>query len=140
MLQNLGSNHLPILLTVPLSPVFRPNKRPPSFNFRRICWDDFVFYYDLDCPSAEEYSSLCLSSAAALFPSLTLNATKFSIPFGDNKRQSQAWWSAEVEEAVSKRRKAFATAKRSDEDRHAHISASLHASSVMAKTRLRHGR
>ena len=28
MLQNLDSAHLPILLTVPLSPVFRPNERP----------------------------------------------------------------------------------------------------------------
>ena len=28
VLQNLGSNHLPILLTIPLSPVFRPNERP----------------------------------------------------------------------------------------------------------------
>ena len=33
VLQNLGSDHLPILLSVPLSPVFRPNERPPSTNF-----------------------------------------------------------------------------------------------------------
>ena len=31
--QDLGSDHLPILLSIYLSPVFRPNKRPPSFNF-----------------------------------------------------------------------------------------------------------
>ena len=34
VLQNLGSDHLPILLSVPLSPVYRPNERPPSFNFQ----------------------------------------------------------------------------------------------------------
>ena len=38
-----------------------------------------------------------------------------------------------MEEAVSKRRKAFATAHRSDEDRQAYISASRRASSVIAK-------
>ena len=30
---DLGSDQLSILLTVPLSPVFRPNERPPSLNF-----------------------------------------------------------------------------------------------------------
>ena len=33
--QDLGSDHLPILLTVPLSPVFCPNERPSSFNFQK---------------------------------------------------------------------------------------------------------
>ena len=74
MLQNLCSNHLPILLPVPLSPVFRPNERLPSLNFRKARQDDFAFYFDSHCPSAEEYSSLFLSFAAVLFTSLTLNA------------------------------------------------------------------
>ena len=78
---------------------------------------------------------LTLSSAAALFTSLTLNAAKSSIPFGRIKRPSKAWWSAEVEEAVSERRKAFAAAHRSDEDRQAYISASRRASSVIAKAK-----
>ena len=82
VLQDLGSDHLPILLSGPLSPIFRPNKRPPSFNFQKACWDDFASYIDSHCPSAEEYSSLSLSSAAALFTSLAMNAAKSSIPFG----------------------------------------------------------
>ena len=76
---------------------------------------------------------MSLSSAAALFTSLTLNAAKSSIPFGRIKRHSKAWWSAEVEDAVSERRKAFAAAYRSDEDRQATISAFGRASSVIAK-------
>ena len=40
-----------------------------------------------------------------------------------------------MEEAVSERRKAFAAAHRSDEDRQAYISASRRASSVIAKTK-----
>ena len=74
MLQDLGSNYLPILLTVPLPPVFCPNERCPSFNFQKARWDDFVYYFDSHCPSAQEYPSLSFSSATALFTSLTLNA------------------------------------------------------------------
>ena len=135
MLQDLGSDHLPILLSVPLSPVFRPNKRPPSFNFQKARWDGFASYFDSYCPSAEEYSSLSLSSAAALFTSLALNAAKSSIPFGRIKHPPKAWWSPEVEEAVSERRKAFAAAHRSDEDRQAYISSSRRTSSVIAKAK-----
>ena len=135
VLQDLGSDHLPILLSVPLSPVFRPNERPFSFNFQKARWDDFAFYFDSHCFSAQEYSSLSLSSAAALFTSLTLNAAKSSIPFGRIKRPPKAWWSAEVEEAVSERRKAFAAAHRSDEDCQAYISASRRASSVIVKAK-----
>ena len=135
VLQDLGSDHLPILLSIPLSPVFHPNERPPSFNFQKARWDDFASYFDSHCPTAEEYSSLSLSSAAALFTSLAMNAAKSSIPFGRIKRPPKAWWSAEVEQAVGERRKAFATAHRSDEDRQAYISASRRASSVIAKAK-----
>ena len=74
VLQNLCSNHLPILLTLSLSLVFRPNERLPSLNFQKARQDDFAFYFNSHCPSAEEYSSLFLCFAAVLFTSLTLNA------------------------------------------------------------------
>ena len=135
VLQDLGSDHLPILLSVPLSPVFRPNERPPSLNFQKARWDGFASYFDSHCPSAEEYSSLSLSAAAALFTSLAINVAKSSIPFGRIKRPPKAWWSAEVEEVVGEKRKAFAAAHRSDEDRQAYISASQRASSVIAKAK-----
>ena len=64
-----------------------------------------------------------------------MNAAKFSIPFGRIKCHSKAWWSDEVEEAVSKRRKAFAAAHRSDEDRQAYISTYRRASSVIVKVK-----
>ena len=124
-----------LLMTSPLLPVFRPNERPPSFSFQKACWDGFVSYFESHCPSAEGYSSLSPFSAAALFTSLALNAAKSSIPFDRIKRPPKAWWSAEVESAVSERRKAFAAAHRSDEDRQAYISASRRASSVIAKVK-----
>ena len=90
VLQDLDSDHLTILLSIPVSPVFRPNERPPSFNFQKACWDGFASYFDSHCPSVEEYWSLSLSSAAALFTSLTLNAAKSSILFGRIKRPPKA--------------------------------------------------
>ena len=64
-----------------------------------------------------------------------MNATKSSILFGRIKRHSKALWSGEVEEAVGERRKTFAAAHKSDEDRQAYISASRQASSVIAKNK-----
>ena len=72
MLQDVGYDHLPILLIVPISLGFRPNERLPSFNFQKARWNDFAYYFDSHCPSAEEYPSL--SSAAVLFTSQILNA------------------------------------------------------------------
>ena len=115
---------------------FTPTSAPPSFNFQKARWDGFASYFVSHCPSAEEYSSLSLSSAAALLTSLALNAAKSSVPFGRIKRHPKDWWSAEVEEAVSERRKAFAAAHRSDEGRQAYISASRRASSVIAKAKV----
>ena len=135
VLQDLGSDHLPILLSIPLSPVFCPNERPPSFDFQKARWDGFASYFDSHCPSEEECSSLSLSSAAALFIFLTLYAAKSFIPFGRIKRPPKAWWSTEVEQAVGERRKAFAAAHRSDENQQAYISASRRASSVIAKAK-----
>ena len=135
VLQDLGSDHLPILLSVSRSPAFCLNERPPSFNFQKARWDGFASYFDSHCPSAEKYSSLSLSSAAALFSSLALNAAKSSIPFDRIKRPPKAWWSAEVEEAVSERRRAFAAAHRSNKDRQAYIFASRRASPVIVKAK-----
>ena len=73
VLQDLGSDYLPILLTVFLSPAFRRNKHLPSFNFQKARWGDFAFYFDSHSRSAEQYSSLSLSFAGVLFTSLTLN-------------------------------------------------------------------
>ena len=40
--QDLGSDHLPILLTVALSLLFRPHERHPSFNFQKPRWNNFL--------------------------------------------------------------------------------------------------
>ena len=45
VLRDPGSDHLPILLSIPLSPVFRPNEHLPSFNFQKARWDGFASYF-----------------------------------------------------------------------------------------------
>ena len=42
VLQDLSFDHLPVLLTVPFSLLFRPNERHPSFNFQKARWNDFL--------------------------------------------------------------------------------------------------
>ena len=81
MLHDLGSNHLPLFLSVPLSPVFFPNERPPSFTVQKSRWDDPATYFDSHCSSAEEYSCLFFP-LLLLFTFLALNAAKSSIFFG----------------------------------------------------------
>ena len=105
MLQGLGSDYFSILLTVPLSPLFRPNKRSSFFGFQKACWDDFTFNFEFYYHSAEEYSSLSFSSAAAFFTSVALNVAKSSIPFGYFKCQNKVWWFPGAEEAISEKRK-----------------------------------
>ena len=122
LLQDLGSDHLPILLSVPLSPVFRPNELPLPSIFRKLAGMGLL--PTLTLIVLLQRNTRLFLSAAALFTSLALNATKSSIPFGRIKRPPKTWWSAEVESAISERRKAFTAAHRSNEDRQAYISAS----------------
>ena len=66
LLQNLGSNHNPVLLILLLSSLFRPNVGPPFINFQKACWDDFAFHFDSYCASQKNF---CLF----LFPLLQLS-------------------------------------------------------------------
>ena len=91
VLQHLSSDHLPILPSISLSPVYCPNKRPLPSIFRKLAGNGFASYIDSHSPSAKEYSSLSLSTAAALFTYLALNAAKYSIPFSRIKRPPKAW-------------------------------------------------
>ena len=101
VLQDLGSNHLSILLTIHFFCYSAPTNVPLPSIFRELV--GMTFYFDSHCPSAEEYWSLSLSFVAALFTSLTLNAAKSSILYDRIKRHPKVWWSAEVEDAISER-------------------------------------
>ena len=56
VVQDLGSDYLPILLTVPLSTLFFLNEQSPSINFQKARRDNYAFYFDYQCPFVKEYS------------------------------------------------------------------------------------
>ena len=99
VLQDLGSDHLPILF---LSP-FCPNKRPFFSIFRKLAGMTLLLTLSLPfCRGIPvSFSFLCCP-----ITSLALNAAPSSISFGRIKRQPKAWWSADGKDAVSKIRRA----------------------------------
>ena len=129
VLQGLGSDQLLILLTTLFLQSFTPTNALLPSTFSKLSGMTLPFTLTLTVLLQKNTRLLPL----LLLSSPTLNAAKSSIPFGRIKHHPKAWWSAEVEEGVSERRKAFAAAHKSDEDRQAYIAASRHASSVIAK-------
>ena len=45
-LPDLGSDHLPISITIPTSPIINSFHRPPSFNYNKARWDEYLTYID----------------------------------------------------------------------------------------------
>ena len=131
VLKDLGFDHLPILLTVSLSPVLSPNERPPSFNFQKACGDDFAFCFDSHCPFCRGILLSFLCCCSLYFSDTECGQIFHS--FWPHHTPTQSL--AEVEEAVGERRKAFAAAHISDEYRQPYISVSRHALSAIAKAK-----
>ena len=50
-LPDLGSDHLPISITIPTSPIINSFHRPPLFNYNKARWDDYLTYIDTHCPT-----------------------------------------------------------------------------------------
>ena len=107
-LPDLGSDHLPISITIPTSPIINSFHRPPSFNYNKARWDEYLTYIDTHCPTPSNFTTLSLSEATHTFTKLLNDAATSAIPFGSINRPAKAWWSPEVADAVAKRRKAFA--------------------------------
>ena len=100
-LPSLGSDHLPIEIVLPLSPVRHPNTRPPKVNYKKASWDVYQLYIDEHFPSLD-VDALNIHQAARSFSLFLVEAAKTSIPFGRLGRSSKAWWSQEAESAVRK--------------------------------------
>ena len=66
VLQDLGTDHLPILLTIPLFPIFLPNERPLPSIFRKLEGMTLLFTLTLTVP-------LQRNNRLFLFPLLLLS-------------------------------------------------------------------
>ena len=98
-LPGLGSDHLPIEIVLPLSPVRHPNTRPPKFNYKKASWDIYQSYIAEHLPSLD-FDALNIHQAAHSFSLFLVEAAKASIPFGHLGCSPKAWWSQEAESAV----------------------------------------
>ena len=108
---------------------------PPSFNYNKARWNDYLTYIDTHCPTPSNFTTLSLSEATHTFTKLLNDATTSAIPFGGINRPTKAWWSSEVADAAAKRRKAFAKAHCSEEDRQHYIATSRYTSTVISKAK-----
>ena len=129
------SDHLPISITIPTSPLINSIHRPPSFNYNKARWDDYLTYIDTHCSPPSNFTTLSLSEATHTFTKLLNDAATSAIPFGSINRSAKAWWSSEVADAVPKRRKAFAKAHSSEEDLQNYIAISRYTSTVIIKAK-----
>ena len=134
-LPDLGSDHLPISITISTSPIINSFHRPPPhltiINLAGmitlliliptvllpLTLQHFLFLKPLTpLPNSMMLPLLPFLSAASTCP-------------------AKAWWSPEVADAVAKRRKAFAKAHCSEEDRQHYIATSRYTSTVIAKAK-----
>ena len=130
-----GPDHLPISITIPTSPIINSFHRPPSFNYNKARWDEYLTYIDTHCPTPSNFTTLSLSEATHTFTKLLNDAATSAIPFGSINRPAKAWWSSEVADAVAKRRKAFAKAHCPEEDCQHYIATSRYTSTVINKAK-----
>ena len=130
-LPGLGSDHLPIEIVLPLSPVRHPNTRPPKFNYKKANWDIYQSYIAEHLPSLD-FDALNIHQAAHSFSLFLVEAAKASIPFGHLGRSPKAWWSQEAKPAVREQRRPRFVAHRSESHRLRYIDASRRASSVIS--------
>ena len=133
-LPGLVSDHLPIEIVLPLSPVRHPNTRPPKFNYKKTSWDVYQSYIAEHLPSLD-VDALNIHQAACSFSLFLVEAARASIPFGRLGRSPHAWWSQEVESAVQEQRRARSEAHQSEAHRLRYIDASRRASSVICRAK-----
>ena len=133
-LRGLGSDHLPIEIVLPLSPVRHPNTRPPKFNYRKAIWDDYQSYIVEHLPSLD-VDAVNIHKAARSFSLFLVEAAKASIPFGCLGHSLKAWWSQEAESAVREQWRARSEAHQSEAHRLRYIYASSRAFSVISRAK-----
>ena len=103
VMEDIGSDHRPVLTTISLNEAKPTPNRRPSWNFKKANWNRYkqetdAGFGDLNMLDSIDgtYHELC---------KVILEAAKASIPRGNRKRY-KPFWNTELEEAVKERRKA----------------------------------
>ena len=88
---------LSIFITIAIFPLINSIHRPPSFNYNKACWDNYLTYIDTHFPPPFNSTTLSLSEAthtftkflndAALLPFFSAASTALLKPGGPLKSQ-----------------------------------------------------
>ena len=103
VLDDLGSDHLPILISISMKKGIRKPTRRTAWNYSKANWNEFRTIAN------GMFSSFDLSEDVdklqTKFTKTVLSAAEKSIPKG-SRAKYQVFWNGDLEEAVNKRRKA----------------------------------
>ena len=128
----IGSDHLPIILTVEAVKV--TPKRETKWSFKKAKWDVFVTTLDAHISNMEKSEKV--NAAAENLNSAVLKALHAAVPRGC-RTTAHFWWNDEVDNAVSARRQALKDMQRNNTDhlRHQYQLACDEASRVITQTK-----
>ena len=135
ILLDLGSDHLPISITIPTFPLISSISRSPSFNYNKARCYEYLSYIDTHCPPPSSFTTLSLSKPTHTFTKLLNDTAASVISFSIINRPAKAWWSPKIADAVAKRRKSFAMAHCSKEDCQNYITILSYTSTVISKAK-----
>ena len=112
-LLDLCSDHLPISVTIPTSPLINSIFWSSSFNYNISRWDEYLFLYQYPLPTS----------------------LSFTTP-GNINWFAKTRWSFEIADAVAKRRRAFSRAHCSEEYRQNYFIISRYTSTMISKAKV----
>ena len=103
VLDDIGSDHLPILTSIQKLPKTR-HRRRTFWNFKKASWNDFSTATDVGINSVDIENDP-LNKVSSDICKVILNAAKKTIPKG-NVKKFRPYWTKDLESAVSERRRA----------------------------------
>merc|ERR1712062_798827 len=103
VLEDLGSDHLPILINIQTRKGADNRRREPRWNYSKTDWDVFRNKSDEKISRIDKTTSI--EKQLSEFTEAVLQAAGHSIPKGSRKKH-QPIWSDQLQEAVNIRRKA----------------------------------
>ena len=114
--ESIGSDHLPIKVTISLPPAKKARRGRGRFALKKAAWDVYRSSFDrlvATWPS-EPQTATELDRQLSL---TMLKAAKSAIPFGNGGKERQPFWNERCEEAVQARESALAKATAPDHSR-----------------------
>ena len=105
---NMGSDHLPINTTIPITPDKPKRRGRGRFAFKKAAWDTYSRKVDeLIAGWDTETENHTVAQLDRRLTTAIMTAAKRTIPFGNGGKSRQAFWNEVCDEAISRRDEAF---------------------------------